>query len=124
MTNWEPSANQVQAVKLADWIEANRSEPAHKYIDGLIAFINAATAQARREALEWQPIETVPKDGTFVLLGWFEMEGQNSQEVAFWNSRIQRWCQIHDSFTDHAAFQPTHWLPLPEAPNRALVPDE
>lgn len=60
--------------------------------------------------MDWQPIETAPKDGTRVLgcdgscveviffikgRGWFNQ----SAEISLWN-----------------VFPPTHWMPLPQPP--------
>lgn len=66
----------------------------------------------------WQPIETAPRDGTFVILCAFDviLDGgirytsdpycswrfKDSNEWAGWPHR----------------FPPTHWLPLPEPPDR------
>ena len=64
----------------------------------------------------WKRIETAPKDGTYVLIGWFEFEGQSNMHVAFWNSIIGAWCQTHQAFTTDPNFQPTHWMELPDLP--------
>jgi len=66
---------------------------------------------------EWQPISTAPKDGT-AFLGWLpERVGYFArQDIATcswteWGSG--RWrVNGHNSASD----QPTHWMPLPEAP--------
>ena len=71
--------------------------------------------------MEWQPIETAPKDGSHILLGnetlssvgsWLsdmdygaEYEGQLG--VAGW------WC------LDSNDCQPTHWMPKPDPPKGA-----
>lgn len=78
--------------------------------------------------MDWQPIETVPKDGSEVLLTvkqranipWKQLVGhympgghciENHPPIAagwyFWNG-----CMF-----DKAA-EPTHWMPLPAAPPR------
>ena len=66
--------------------------------------------------IEWQPIETAPKDGTDMLV----MTGETMHVV--------RWINIHGDFdywavddNKHGPFTlrgkaPTHWLPLPETP--------
>ena len=66
--------------------------------------------------IEWQPIETAPKDGTDILV----MTGETMHVV--------RWINIHGDFdywavddNKHGPFTlrgkaPTHWLPLPETP--------
>lgn len=59
--------------------------------------------------MEWQPIETAPRDGTEVLL--FQ-EGQRN--VARWiQSAVGPvWC-TPDA---HALYRPSHWQPLPKPP--------
>lgn len=65
-----------------------------------------------REA--WQPIETAPKDGTWVLT-----IGKNG--AGFWTiPQTVRWTglwesPVHDARVE-AYHQPTHWMPLPPAP--------
>ena len=66
--------------------------------------------------IEWQPIETAPKDGTDILV----MTGETMHVV--------RWINIHGDFdywavddNKHGPFTlrgkaPTHWMPLPEPP--------
>ena len=69
--------------------------------------------------MEWQPIETAPKDGTKVLLHcvgggpftpceWIE-DGLISEE-GFWS-----WWQADPVFFVEVK-NPTHWMPLPEPP--------
>jgi len=72
--------------------------------------------KADAELIEWQPIETAPKDGTDILV----MTGETMHVV--------RWINIHGDFdywavddNKHGPFTlrgkaPTHWLPLPETP--------
>ena len=68
------------------------------------------------DRIEWQPIETAPKDGTDILV----MTGETMHVV--------RWINIHGDFdywavddNKHGPFTlrgkaPTHWMPLPEPP--------
>lgn len=73
------------------------------------------------EPSAWQPVETAPKDGTKILLGWFPetaYEGAStmqSQEVAFWHSIHQQWCG-RELLKSAGPFSPTHWQPLPKPP--------
>lgn len=69
--------------------------------------------------MEWQPIETAPKDGTDFLAGWAAIEpdpfcdGKACIEIVRYNDRgvvcggLNRDCGM--SF-------PTHWMPLPKPP--------
>lgn len=65
---------------------------------------------------EWKPIETAPKDGTEVLLLWFDAEtgAAPMHRVGFWHSREQAWCDTHRVLNNQHS-HPTHWMPLPNA---------
>lgn len=61
----------------------------------------------------WQPIETAPKDGRFVLVYLSGREG-DCPMTAYWDDRGHGW-------TDNARgtltnLEATHWQPLPEPP--------
>lgn len=73
--------------------------------------------------MEWQPIETAPKDGSDVLL-YFPLEGLKGWSRVV----ICHWRTIGDErghwvWQDRAvrgysdAYKPTHWMPLPEPPD-------
>lgn len=75
--------------------------------------------------LEWQPIETAPKDGTNFLGGRW-----NTGEFGhvYWSSLVCWWRDSHNGggnvgwVTQPGAFawnSPTHWMPLPEPPEDA-----
>lgn len=64
------------------------------------------------DAAHWQPIETAPRDQR-VLIGWFELPGQDSMTVAFWHSTRKAWCNTWMAFSSDQDQQPTHWMPLP-----------
>ena len=56
--------------------------------------------------MEWQPIETAPKDGTRVLI--FSVD-----EVVVAHYEGDMWCENE---YDNLWHNPTHWMPLPEPP--------
>jgi hypothetical protein len=57
--------------------------------------------------MEWQPIDTAPKDGTEVLL----TDGKYKR-TGYWARRVGVW-----SIDAIVALEPpTHWMPLPEPP--------
>ena len=76
--------------------------------------------------MEWQPIETAPKDGTAILVAGLNSEGSPMTGEAYWytaergDSDIGFWwantdpgdyyaCRIDDGAL-------THWMPHPEPP--------
>jgi len=64
--------------------------------------------------MNWQPIETAPKDGTFVLLSGHELPVWQGS----WVGRVGRypingWTRFNSVDID---WSPTHWMPLPEPP--------
>ena len=63
---------------------------------------------------EWQPIETAPKDGTWIVI----CDGRHAGcfLAAYWDGDEEapyKWFTVDGSY--HADF-PTHWMPLPEPP--------
>ena len=80
--------------------------------------------------MSWQPIETAPKDGTYVLL-----------VAAPWVPAVGRWYEDRecfdyvdsDTFPDEASWELylahvgtwplTHWMPLPEPPRLPVDED-
>ena len=61
--------------------------------------------------MDWKPIKTAPKDGTWFLGGWY-FQGR-------WVGRLGQWNKHHRVFYEKpgAHIAPfTHWLPLPEPP--------
>ena len=81
---------------------------------------------------QWQPIETAPKDGTTIIIGW--------RDEKAWQQRMGAWDSEHsfkwndetdesesegawsDGAVDDWAYQETysypatHWMPCPEPP--------
>ena len=64
---------------------------------------------------QWQPIETAPKAGTWVML--YESNGYE------WGVDCTHWLasmNLHGEWVDQddclVVRHPTHWMPLPEAP--------
>jgi hypothetical protein len=59
----------------------------------------------------WQPIETVPKDGDYILV-W------NSYGVTmvYWDSEWESWIIDSNCPIGLKGTEPTHWMPLPEPP--------
>lgn len=62
--------------------------------------------------MNWQPIETAPKDGTRILL-----RGGGNVFVAGYELILDVgycWCIVNDAWI--AEEDATHWMPLPDAP--------
>lgn len=84
-------------------------------------------AVTTRIQVEWQPIETAPKDGTVVLLfGTFagEISGVSDgkeMHIGYWkNGRSDYdgndWWRLAGGDAYTCWMRPTHWMPLPEKP--------
>lgn len=58
------------------------------------------------QSMQWRPIETAPKDGTWVLL-WIE----DSASLGFWNGRTWDDGDFYDDLGS-----PSYWMPLHAAP--------
>lgn len=65
---------------------------------------------------EWHLIETAPRDGTQVIIGWFELPGQDSVAIAGWHKTKKAWCNTWMAFSSDPNYQPTHWMPRPKRP--------
>lgn len=67
---------------------------------------------------DWQPIETAPKDGTEILL--FELQCYDEPYIAtgIWHrwDGGERWLPAVYGGARTDYFDPTHWMPLPDAP--------
>lgn len=58
--------------------------------------------------MEWQPIETAPKDGTEILGAWYY--GGWSYQPMIWRNG---WVKKFDAMS---LLNPSHWMPLPPPP--------
>lgn len=57
----------------------------------------------------WQPIETAPKDGAEILIGW-----PDDVQIGWWE-RSRGYFGWHEASSPRT-MQPTHWRPLPAPP--------
>ncbi len=81
----------------------------------------------RIKAMQWQPIETAPKDGTPILLGggmWGDDWRDPTERVMVgWWERTKRigefWncCAAESGHCNFPYEMPTHWMPLPPPPS-------
>lgn len=82
--------------------------------------LQAGDLRAVLALLEWQPIETAPKDGTPILLYWPGHRGHIATNcfVARWNVLAEDWLSSGQPVWRGAGiYEPTHWMPLPEPPS-------
>ncbi len=74
------------------------------------------------EGGEWLPIESAPKDGTIVLLGWHDPDIEEIGAVAGWYEGGPADRCWYDQY--HEPVTATHWMPLrplPSAPSQEVA---
>ena len=83
------------------------------------------------DIMKWQPIETAPKDGTSILVGCdYDRRSKSRVALVWWDDAVSagiwgnwieaKWFDEHvecDFVPMHCEFKPTHWMPLPPAPD-------
>ncbi len=106
-------ANAKALKDVSDWLESYTDDPGQILEDHGVTIRDALSALI--DSQRWQPIETAPKDGSYVLLAW---DGQcimshwldNSNTTAPWKGftvmGLRPWPKG----------KPTHWQPLPAPP--------
>lgn len=79
----------------------------------------AAELAEARAAKEWRTIETAPKDNLMWML-LYESPPEDCADIP----TVGRWCSRHHQWVDDLGkkIEPTHWQPLPEAPNDQILP--
>ena len=60
--------------------------------------------------MEWQPIETAPMDGSWILT-YTNLQGFDNEFMAVKYDHNYGW-----SGGAYTELKPTHWMPLPEPP--------
>lgn len=73
-----------------------------------------AALLAEVESRRWQPIETAPKDGTYILA--YPVLNQVACVVSWQRTRGWLGCWRMPMTNEAAPYDPTHWMPLPEPP--------
>ena len=68
--------------------------------------------------MQWQPIETAPKDGTWIMICRpTTYASKLGCALVYWDDHFACW-HDGDYHSDHYA--PTHWMPLPEPPPKEV----
>lgn len=65
---------------------------------------------------EWRPIETVPLDGTAVLVYLEEPRHHSRVHAAFFLPNVS--CGVIGGLFGFDMPRPTHWMPLPSEPSK------
>lgn len=73
----------------------------------------ALTATASAEPVAWQPIETAPKNETWIIL-FGDLYGEPHGHVGFWSEDDADWFDSEAASKSLTAFgwKPTHWCPF------------
>ncbi len=62
--------------------------------------------------MEWETIDSAPKDGTKILIAWKD-KSDRGVCVGFWSEEVNYW-QGDDYY--NITGEPTHYMPLPKPP--------
>lgn len=91
----------------------------HSYLDSAARYIAALETAIFPERRTWRPIDSAPKDGTTIILGYQDKRGWFAARSALWmlvhpknpeNEWAWAWvCPSMGSLVDQRA---THWSPL------------
>ena len=63
---------------------------------------------------KWQPIESAPKDGTRIIVGYGKQSGFPVQ-IVFYNKTYNFWSHYGDAVFG-LENNATHWMPIPKPP--------
>jgi len=98
-----------------------------------------AASREREARMQWQPIDTAPKDGRKVILFYRNSHSRPRTVMARWLTDEQAaetdadgvgleggWYECIDNWNDYTEVaihegEPTHWMPLPTPPVAALA---
>lgn len=65
--------------------------------------------------MEWQPIETAPKNGLRLILA-AHVSGNTRVFIGGFDPYWHGKCWVSEDARVPIGFEPTHWMPLPERP--------
>lgn len=66
--------------------------------------------------MDWQPIETAPKDGTRLWLFYPDARADDQQVVGWFVDDLRNGPRWIDHADCREFDEPTHWMPLPDPP--------
>jgi hypothetical protein len=104
----EPVIQRVMS-RLADLLD----EDQFKEIEGMVVVAGCTpptqpAAQPAAPLTAWQPIETAPRDGRWVIT----FDGETVSPNYYLGSEIEHWAKTP------LLVNPTHWMPIPAAPKK------
>lgn len=70
------------------------------------------------QTTNWQPIETAPRDGTWIFGYWPTMSITEYPRVIFADDHSEHDIWFMPDNLDFGCVYPTHWMPLPPPPER------
>ena len=107
---WGPAHYEcaVQEIEKLQHSLADRDEDLEKNLGTIVHLSGRLAACREREArMQWQPIETAPRDGTMVLLaGGLATPSDWRIKVGYWASEDGTW------YIFGGSWRPTRWMPL------------
>ena len=117
LLGYEAASHEDYEISEENWAKMNALKSC------LLAALSNTTPYLSGDVKGWLPIETAPKDGTRIMLGYFPdyMDGKQQgghPQIAWWNDTKNLWCSGLGFLKAKGAFSPTHWMPLPEPPDR------
>ncbi len=116
----------LEAIGTGGWIPTPLQQSFRLALADEVRSAEALRAALAEQAPQWQPIETAPKDGTYVLVvppthssvscsvARFDNDRYSRKPRPFWN-RSDGWGRVSVSRDT----PPTHWMPLPKPPEGA-----
>jgi hypothetical protein len=131
----QPEPEPVAFVHIKDGclVGSHKKENA-AFPDGQYALWPINTTPPKREPMDWQPIETAPKDGNKIILYYQNRHNFGRTVMGCWVTDEQAnetdtdgvgleagWYEQIDNWDDYAQIaihegEPTHWMPLPKPP--------
>lgn len=118
------SAREVVArAMVREYTQDDRRVPNSR--DGEVADAILAALAAAGYAVEWQPIETAPRDRAVLL--WDGANMRVAQRLTAMETGETEWVYARQLGEEAIAFivrEPTHWMPLPKPPAAQETRDE